>query len=827
MEVVFGHVGSMSVDHAQSLEGVRAFALHDGADGATLQVISGQDGATGLTAWDLTGTGPVAEDQAVLSGGPVPGITPEITGATLASGQEVALVTGTGDAGLVMVRVEADGAFGAEIAINAAAAGVPGDLSDVAWATTATGTYLYGIAPGSQTPMVWQVSATGQLTLLSSGSRASPSGGIAAPGLTDLEVIDGQLVASGTGTTFLVSYDIAANGTLSSPQVFGPEQNPGIAGETTLETVTLGGTSFVILGAAQTGTLSVYALNGAGQLTLVDHLMDGLESRFQGVTALDAVVIDGVAYLAAGGGDGGVSLFRITDQGDLVHLGVLEDSVQTAVNGIGSLALYETPDGGLGLATLGLADGGISQFSISLSGQMHLDDAGADTLSGGTGSDLFVLTADAAPDRITGFDPAEDTLDLSGWAFYRDVSQLSINATATGAEIRFMSLVGEEVLIVESVAGTPLSPDLVAASIAPAPSRFLPEWLSPVLTPAPVDASVSRTGSTGNDTLETGSGNDTITGRGGSDVISGGAGRDNINGGIGADTLLGGDAEDTISGLDGYDVIDGGAGADSLMGNAGADQIQGGAGADTLIGGNAADQLRGGDDDDWLQGDDGADELWGDAGADTIFGNAGTDFAWGGAGGDRIEGGINHDTLFGEDGSDTLSGDGGDDSLDGGGGRDSLMGGGGRDVLHGGGDADTLDGGISNDTLSGDAGNDLLIGKNGSDWLDGGAGNDTLYGGAGNDTLTGGGGTDVLDGSTGADTFIFSEGNVVITEFQNDVDTLVLDAALWGGAALDAEAMVDMAEVVDGDLVFAFDDARLVIEGLSNPNALLNDILLL
>ncbi|SIT17943.1 serralysin [Roseivivax lentus] len=152
------------------------------------------------------------------------------------------------------------------------------------------------------------------------------------------------------------------------------------------------------------------------------------------------------------------------------------------------------------------------------------------------------------------------------------------------------------------------------------------------------------------------------------------------------------------------------------------------------------------------------------------------------------------------------------------------MGGGGRDHLSGGADDDWLDGGISHDVLFGDGGNDVLIGKNGSDRLDGGAGDDTLYGGSGDDTLTGGGGTDVLDGSTGADTFIFSEGNVVITGFQNDVDTLLLDPALWGGGAQDAEDLVAMAEVIDGDLVFTFDAGRLVIEDLTNPNALLNDI---
>jgi Ca2+-binding RTX toxin-like protein len=821
MQAVFSHDGTVFASSAGQLDGVRSLALHQGPDGVTVQVLSGEDVATRLTSWDLRGGAPIAEATSVLTAGPVAGVAPDITPAVLPPGQEVALLTGVAG-GLAMVRINADGSFGAPVAINAAAAGVPADLSDIAVMDSGEGLFLYGIAPGSRSPMVWEIGPTGTLTVLSSGSRGSADG----PGLTDIEIANGMLVAAGSDATFLTIYDIQPDGRLSMAAQLGEADNPGIAGSITLETLQIGETSFAVLGAAGSGTLTVYGLE-SGRPRLTDHVIDTRDSRFANVTTLDSAVLQNEAFLAAAGSDDGVSLFRLTADGQLVHLGVVADSVSTAVSGVSDLALY-IEGGSLHLVTLGVADQGLSAFSIALSGISHMDETGADTMIGQAGADLFVMIADADPDRIVAFDASEDRLDLSGWAFYRNPSQLSISPTASGAEIRFMSLVGEEVLVLESAGGGPLSADAVIAAILPQPDRFLPDWLTPVLTLEPADPPQDLAGTPGNDSIEGGSGNDTIIGRGGSDLISAGAGNDTINAGIGADTIFGGAGADTVTALDGHDWIEGGDGDDHLSGNAGFDTIFGDAADDHILGGNAPDLLNGGSGNDRISGDDGADTLHGGEGDDILTGNAGTDLVMGESGSDTIWGGINHDTLDGGEGRDFLYGEGGNDVLLGSGDADELWGGGGQDDLSGGGGDDTLDGGLGHDTLQGDAGNDRLIGKNGSDILDGGAGDDTLFGGSGNDTLSGGGGNDILDGGDGADVFIFAEGVAVVTAFQNDVDMLLLDPALWGGAAYDAAAMLSFAEAVDGATVFTFPGGeRLVIEGLVNPDALLNDIGLL
>ncbi|WP_268247242.1 calcium-binding protein, partial [Paramylibacter ulvae] len=91
------------------------------------------------------------------------------------------------------------------------------------------------------------------------------------------------------------------------------------------------------------------------------------------------------------------------------------------------------------------------------------------------------------------------------------------------------------------------------------------------------------------------------------------------------------------------------------------------------------------------------------------------------------------------------------------------------DVRAGDGD-DTVDTGLDDDTAYGEAGDDTLSG---------GAGNDTLYGGADNDTLLTDSGNDTLDGGQGDDTFVVTDGfgtdTIVGGEDAGDTDTDVLD----------------------------------------------------
>src|SRR5690606_37788719 len=119
---------------------------------------------------------------------------------------------------------------------------------------------------------------------------------------------------------------------------------------------------------------------------------------------------------------------------------------------------------------------------------------------------------------------------------------------------------------------------------------------------------------------------------------------------------------------------------------------------------------------------------------------------------------------------------------------------------------------------------------NGADVVFGGAGNDWIDGGGGNDTLDGGIGNDVLTGGVGADRFVFlaDYGQDRVTDFTDDVDTLFLDDALWGGGLTVAQVVATFASVQGGDTVFDFGGGETVIlEHTGSLGLLLDDILII
>lgn len=766
--------------------------------GAGLRLYSASRGGGGILAFDISAGLQLIDQQTIGAGTMLP--SPAGLHRVDLGGVDTLLVTGTSLPRATGYRIEQGGTLGGQITSPGS---IAGEVAAQTIAATGTGIFVWAVMAGEAVIRGSRINPDGSQTPVQMLTLGPTLQGTDIGTLTAVEV-GGQwlLVGLSQRSDQILTFFIAANGQLNEADIKGADGGLGVADPSAVASVTMAGVTYLVVASASSSTLTVLALAADGRMSLADHVIDTLDTRFAGVAAIDTVTLGDRAFVIAGGGDGGLQLFVLLPGGRLeamaltlqmpglalqnitaisahVVAGRIEVFVASAGAGItrltldpGTLAPVQRGGAGgdslTGGAAGDLLDGGAGSDRLEGKGgaDILMDGAGADTLFGGAGRDVFILSADGAVDQIRDFQQGIDRIDLSAWGRIHDVSALGISATLTGAIVTFQN----ERLVITTGNGQPLqiSPLRLQDFIGlwhDLPFGGIHEPAGPGGTP---DDDLQR-GTTADDTFLGSPGADTVEGRSGTDSMDYSAdalgltvdlANPALNTGLSAgdqlrsiERVLGGAGDDTLSGTTGDETLLGGSGDDLLQGREGADRIEGGAGRDTLTfaaakAGVAASLL-------------------------SFSGNAGD------ASGDIY---LDIEDILGSNFADTLTGDVAANRIDGIGGGDHLLGHAGRDTLCGGSGADTLDGGTGFDladysdmtagivvdlidgTLNaGGAAGDVLIGieailgSGGADRLAGTAGAEALYGGAGADTLLGRGGTDTLAGGTGRDLADFAD----------------------------------------------------------------------
>lgn len=479
-------------------------------------------------------------------------------------------------------------------------------------------------------------------------------------------IVDGRefvLVACKVENTLSSYLRDPSSGHLIAFDSLGASDGVGINAPTAMEVVQMGGESFVILASAGTSSLTVMRLGADGSLNPTDHLLDTGATRFASVQAMTAVTVGDHAFVIAGGGDHGLTLFALLPDGTLLALDTVADNALTALHNVSSLSAVVVGDT-LHVFAGSQRDAGMNHFTLSLDqlGQRLYGTAGqasvitgtarndiliamADgdtliggggndilvagpgttTMRGGDGADIFVMRAGSGPTHILDFEAGTDRVDLSDWPMLRYAGQLTFTTTANGARIEYRDMV----VHITSSDGRPLSIEDVLGDGFHWPDRI------PILIErdAPGELILGRHGE-----------NDTITGTYGDDTIRGLKGDDLIFV-IGGDNVVwGGHGNNTIHGGNGNDVIRGQRGDDLIYGGGGNNFLAGGAGSDTIFGGGGPDLIYGGGGNNLLRGDRGNDTIIGGDGNDTIIAGPGRDWLWGGEGANTFIFQRNHDT---------------------------------------------------------------------------------------------------------------------------------------------------------------------------------------
>ena len=784
--MVYG--GSAGGGAMSYLSGVQDLEVVTTTQGSFLVATSGAGG--GVTTFALSpGKAPVLVDQQGL--GASGNVVPVAEIGVVQVGNQVLLLSP--DAlGLGGVSLSGSGALDA-------ASGVAGPGSASAFVQVSIGgaTYVYA-AEGAGGGIAGY--AVGPNLALTAAGGAQATGGyggdLSAMATATVGGTAYVLAASASGDG-VASYSVnPATGALSLVGGIGAQEGLGVNTPTALETVTIGAATYAIMGSAGSSSISVVAVAADGSLTATDHALDTLDTRFDGVTALETVTVGDRVFVIAGGADDGLTLFTLLPDGTLVHLQTISDTHATTLDNVAAIGAVQVgsdiqifvssqsepgisqfvlPVGVLGVTLTAPGSGGTltggggedllmggagaDTLTAGAGADILADGAGSDRMTGGSGGDIFVMAADGAMDTITDFEAGVDRIDLSAWMMLYDPAQLTFQSTSTGAIISYR----DEVLEIQSADGR----SLTLAQVFP--GGFGGPDTPPLVLTTP--GSVATPGP------------DNLLGTDFGDEIFGMAGNDSILGGAGDDILHGEEGDDDIEGGDGNDKIHGGPGADTVRAGIGNDQVWGGDGRDTVWLGDGDDIFNDND----QTGEKGGDTVYAGAGNDTIWGRGGDDLLQGEDGNDYIEGGEGNDLIHGGAGADTIRAGVGNDQVWGGAGRDTVMLGEGNDIFDDSaqaeaGPGDTAWGWLGDDILKGGAGDDLFYGEDGNDRLEGGAGADSLYGGAGGDWIVGGSGDDFLVGGTGADSFVFRSGNGddTIGEFEDGLDVIVLEGTGQG-----------------------------------------------
>jgi len=280
------------------------------------------------------------------------------------------------------------------------------------------------------------------------------------------------LVVTSAFDAGLSSYQINTNGHLSLVDTVPPDAGAGFAKPQALAALETGGQNFVVMASAGSSSLTVYRIGANGNFRETDHLIDSLETRFQGASVLESFTFQNRQFLVAAGSDDGITVLELWADGTLHVESSLADTYDTTLANVSGLAV-QILNGVPVLFVSSATDHGFTRIELSIStsyreirggraedellgspgndkifgnenddilngaaGDDWLEDgSGADILTGGAGADVFSFVQDGETDIITDFDITEDHIDLSKFTDIHSFEDLRIVSGCGGVLI--------------------------------------------------------------------------------------------------------------------------------------------------------------------------------------------------------------------------------------------------------------------------------------------------------------------------------------------------------------------------------------------------------
>ncbi|WP_421791604.1 Ig-like domain-containing protein [Hyphobacterium sp.] len=242
-------------------------------------------------------------------------------------------------------------------------------LTDLAVADVGGTTYLLGVSALDDGVSVFSVAANGTLTNVENVNDAGSLELDGAWGVATAEVggVDYAFV-SGVFDDGVSVFSIGANGTLTNTDNVADSGSLELDAPWELNTVEVGGTTFVVVAGNNDDGLSVFSVAANGTLTNVQNINDNGFLELNGAREVSFVEIGGTTFLYATGAiDDGVSIFSMAANGTLTNVSNVPDTDSIALNGAAGVAAGLI-DGSPFVYVTGNSDNGISGFSAAANG---------------------------------------------------------------------------------------------------------------------------------------------------------------------------------------------------------------------------------------------------------------------------------------------------------------------------------------------------------------------------------------------------------------------------------------------------------------------------
>lgn len=201
------------------------------------------------------------------------------------NGQEVLLVTGANSSRLGGFGLEPDGSLGAAAQVIGSPSGT---IAAQIMVQVAGQTYCYMNKLGDAGVLSYQVQPNGSMVFLDNLLAQGGFQGVDIAAFSSVKIGGAQyLLALSNGQDAVRSYRIAADGGLTQVASLGAAGGLGLAAPSALEVVQLAGVTYALVAGAGSSSISVVQIGSNGSLGLTDHVVDTLDTRFQGVEALE------------------------------------------------------------------------------------------------------------------------------------------------------------------------------------------------------------------------------------------------------------------------------------------------------------------------------------------------------------------------------------------------------------------------------------------------------------------------------------------------------------------------------------------------------------